>query len=172
MEIADVFVVNKADRPGADRLRTDIELMLGLRKGAHFRNMPAHHGVDLKKIANPVRLARESAGENPEDGWTPPVLSSIAAKGEGINAILDSLDAHFTYLEKSGSLRDRRRARLRERIVDAVEQKMRGRLWTNPDVNNWLDTELGELEAGKETPYGAADRLLKERGELVTRAKP
>ena len=34
MEIADIFVVNKADRPGADRLRNDIELMLGLRAGA------------------------------------------------------------------------------------------------------------------------------------------
>lgn len=172
MEIADIFVVNKADRPGADRLRTDIELMLGLRKGAHFRNMPAHHGVDLKKAANPARIAREAAGETPEEGWTPPVLSSIAAKGEGISELLGSLDAHFAYLEKSGSLRDRRRARLRERIVDAVEQKIRGRLWTNPDVSSWLDSELSALEAGSETPYGAADRLLKERGELVTRAKP
>jgi LAO/AO transport system kinase len=172
MEIADVFVVNKADRPGADRLRTDIELMLGLRKGAHFRNMPAHHGVDLKKLANPVQIARKAAGENAEDGWTPPVLSSVAARGEGITEIMASLDAHFTYLEKSGSLRDRRRARLRERIIDAVEQKMRGRLWANPDVNSWLDSELTDLEEGKETPYGAADRLLKERGELVTRAKP
>ena len=33
MEIADIFVVNKADRPGADRLRTEIELMLGMRPG-------------------------------------------------------------------------------------------------------------------------------------------
>ena len=53
MEIADIFVVNKADRPGADRVRTDIELMLGLRAGEALRNVPAHHGVDLKKIMNP-----------------------------------------------------------------------------------------------------------------------
>lgn len=170
MEIADVFVVNKADRPGADRLRTDIELMLGLRKGAHFRNMPAHHGVDFKKAANAAPIAREAAGA--ADGeWTPPVLSSIAARGEGITELLASLDAHFAYLEKSGTLRDRRRARLRERIVDAVEQKMRGRLWENPDVRSWMDAQLNALESGDETPYGTADRLLKEKGELVTRAK-
>lgn len=172
MEIADVFVVNKADRPGADRLRNDIELMLGLRKGAHFRNMPAHHGVDLKKAKNPVTIAREAAGETPGEGWTPPVLSAIAAKGQGITELLAALVAHFTYLEKSGSLKGRRRARLRERIVDAVEQKMRGRMWTNPDVDSWLESELTALERGSETPYGAADRLLKERGELVTRVKP
>ncbi len=49
MEIADIFVVNKADRPGADRLRTEIELMLGMRTGATMRNVPAHHGVDLSR---------------------------------------------------------------------------------------------------------------------------
>src|ERR1019366_8604581 len=61
MEIADVFVVNKADRPGADRLRNDVELMLGLRKGSSYASMPAHHGVDLKRILNPARAAREDA---------------------------------------------------------------------------------------------------------------
>jgi len=61
MEIADVFVINKSDRPGADRLRNDVELMLGLRKGTSYTNMPAHHGVDLKRIMNPARVAREDA---------------------------------------------------------------------------------------------------------------
>src|SRR4051812_4014854 len=69
MEIADVFVVNKADRPGADRLRTDVELMLGMRLGAALKNVPAHHGVDLRSVAdrdaarramNPARAAREA----------------------------------------------------------------------------------------------------------------
>jgi len=47
MEIADIFVVNKADRPGADRLRHELELMLGLRSGETLKNVPAHHGVQL-----------------------------------------------------------------------------------------------------------------------------
>src|SRR3954465_9615163 len=38
MEIADIFTVNKADRPGADRLRNEIEIMLGMRGGATMRN--------------------------------------------------------------------------------------------------------------------------------------
>src|SRR6185437_13483240 len=50
MEIADVFVVNKADRPDAERLRHEIEMTLGLRLGGAMRNVPAHHGVDLKKL--------------------------------------------------------------------------------------------------------------------------
>src|SRR5450759_769267 len=47
MEIADIFVVNKSDRPGSDRLRNEIELMLGMRGGDTMKNVPAHHGVDL-----------------------------------------------------------------------------------------------------------------------------
>src|SRR3954464_10237867 len=58
MEIADVFVVNKADRPGADRLRTDVELMLGMRLGAALKNVPAHHGVDLRAAAERDELRR------------------------------------------------------------------------------------------------------------------
>jgi len=44
MEAADLFVVNKADRPGADKLRQEVEVMLGIRRGTAFRNVPAHHG--------------------------------------------------------------------------------------------------------------------------------
>src|SRR3954465_6938802 len=50
MEIADIFVVNKADRPGADRLRNELELMIGLRNGNTLKNVPAHHGVDLGRL--------------------------------------------------------------------------------------------------------------------------
>ena len=45
MEAADVFVVNKADRPGADKLRQEIEVTLGIRRGNAYRNVPAHHGL-------------------------------------------------------------------------------------------------------------------------------
>src|SRR3954451_19398964 len=44
MEIADIFVVNKADRTGADKLRQEIEVTLGIRRGNAFRRIPAHHG--------------------------------------------------------------------------------------------------------------------------------
>ena len=45
MEIADLFVVNKADRAGAEKLRQEIEVTLGIRRGNAFRNVPAHHGI-------------------------------------------------------------------------------------------------------------------------------
>ncbi|HEY8469670.1 MAG TPA: methylmalonyl Co-A mutase-associated GTPase MeaB [Longimicrobiales bacterium] len=50
MEIADVFVINKADRPGAERLAREVEMMLRLRAGDVMHKVPAHHGVDLSRV--------------------------------------------------------------------------------------------------------------------------
>ena len=180
MEIADVFVVNKADRPGADRLRHELELMLGLRLGSTMRNVPAHHGVDLRalsaperddarKALNPARAAREAAAGGDDAHWTPPVLGTVAAKGEGIEGLLEALDRHYAYLEASGQLRARRRRRLRERVVETAEDRVRRRLWGDAETNAWIDAQLPALEAGQTTPFAVADALLARSGDLVTR---
>ena len=158
MEIADLFVVNKADRPGADRLRNDIELMLGLRSGATLKDVPAHHGVDLKHV-NPKRVAREAAARDDEH-WTPPVLRTVGVTGEGLPEFVSSLDRHFAYLERSGTLHARRRARLRERVVDAVEHRVRRRLWSDASTQEWLEARLPALERGETTPLAVAEALL------------
>lgn len=167
MEVADVFVVNKSDRPGADRLRNDVELMLGLRKGVSYGNAPAHHGVDLKRT-NPARAAREAAKEPAPSEWTPPVLSAVATKEEGIDGIVTALDRHFAYLERSGTLRARRRERLRERVMDVVEQKVRTRLWKDARTMSWLEEQIPSVEAGTSTPFAVADKLLLQSAELVS----
>jgi LAO/AO transport system kinase len=174
MEIADIFVVNKSDRPGADRLRNDIELMLGLRRGVNYGNVPAHHGIDLKRAMNPARVARvarEASRGDKADTWTPPVLRAVATRDEGTTELIESLDRHFSYLEKSGALREKRRQRLMERVIDAVDRRMRLRLWKDGEANRWLEARIPELESGATTPCSVADELLKAHGHLVTRAE-
>jgi GTPase len=177
MEIADIFVVNKADRPGADRLRNELELMLGLRNGATLKNVPAHHGVELSRpmtrdeqmAMNPGRAARAAAKAEQRDSWTPPVLRTVAAKAEGVDDVMTALDRHFGYLETSGMLSHRRRARLRERVVDVVEERVRTRLWRDTSTTQWLDEQLPALEAGATNPFAVADALLERSGDLLTR---
>lgn len=178
MEIADVFAVNKADRPGADRLRNDIELMLGLRTGLSM-NVPAHHGVDLRSIPdrdalrdamNPARAARAAAQAEAPGLWTPPVLRTIAAKGEGIDEVVDALDRHYRYLSESGELSSRRRQRLRERVMEVVEQQVRQQLWSDSATRTWLDAQLPALEAGNIAPFAVADELRARSATLLTGA--
>ena len=168
MEIADVFTVNKADRPGADRLRNEIEIMLGMRAGATMKDVPAHHGVDLSR-GNILRQVREAAQSDDTGQWTPPVLKTVAARDEGIEELVEALDRHFRYLERSGMLRERRRQRLRERVVEVAEDRMRRRLWTDTETNDWLDARLPALESGEATPFAVADALLARSADLLTR---
>ena len=183
MEIADIFCVNKADRPGADRLRHDIELMLGLRRGGASAEAPAHHGIDLAALAqdpahrdfvrdamNPARAARREAAGEQQGAWTPPVLRSVAAREEGVAEVLDAVDRHYRYLETSGELRERRRTRLRERVTEVAEQKVRQRLWGDAGTNAFVAGHLDALERGAETPFGVADALLAQSGALVSGA--
>ena len=176
MEIADIFVVNKADRPGSDRLRHELELMLGLRGGNTLKNVPAHHGVDLsrsltrdEKLAmNPARAAREAAATDNSSSWTPPVLRTVASQAEGIAELVEAVDRHFHYLERSGALRTRRRARLRARVVEVVEDQVRRRLWTDDATNRWVDERLADLENGKTNPFAIANELLARSAKLLT----
>ena len=166
MEIADVFAVNKADRPGADRLRTEIELMLGMRPGAASAGSSGHHGVDLSR-GNLARQVREAAASD-DSRWTPPVLRTIGTEEQGIAELAEALDRHFQYLEASGQLRTRRRARLRDRVVDVVEAKTRQRLWADADTTSWLEARLPQLEEGEATPFEIADALLARSADLLS----
>ena len=176
MEIADIFVVNKSDRPGADRLRNELELMLGLRSGETMKNVPAHHGVDLgrpmtkaERLAmNPAKAAREAASAANAERWTPPVLRAVAVKQEGVEELTGAVDRHFHYLEQSGDLQGRRRARLRRRVVQVVESRVRRRLWTSQPTNDWLDGQLDALVSGAKNPFEVADALLARSSDLLS----
>jgi LAO/AO transport system kinase len=170
MEIADLFVVNKADRSGADRVKHDLEIMLGLRGGLALGDEAAHHGIDLKKINNPAKAARQAAAKD-ADAWTPPVILSVGNTGQGLPELVGALDRHFGYLERSGSLAARRRVRIRQRVVDVVQDRVRRRLWLDAATNAWLDARLPEIEAGSVTPFSVADALLAQSGSLLTGAK-
>ena len=95
MEIADIFAVNKADRPGADRLRNDIELMLGLRAGASHDSMPAHHGVDLSSVSDRDAL---------RNAMNPARAASRGSDG-GVSGFMDATSAANCCCSGRGALR-------------------------------------------------------------------
>src|SRR5215216_5454647 len=120
MEIADVFVVNKADRLGADKLRQEIEVTLGIRRGNAFRNMPAHHGVRgsgaagqrgnrVPRVDNQRNVTLSEAKGRSASGsaetWTQPVVLTSAVKDEGLTDLLGALDRHHQWLEERGELK-------------------------------------------------------------------
>jgi LAO/AO transport system kinase len=158
MEIADVFVVNKADRPGAARLVKEIKQSLHLRAGRALEDVPAHHGVDL------TRARRNDTGRTvPTEsavGWEIPVLTSNALTRDGLGDLVSALDGHRTWLETSGALQIRRRARARSRVRDVVERGLRRAAWSSASVDASLEGGLDRIEASKATPYSVAQEIL------------
>jgi LAO/AO transport system kinase len=167
MEIADIFVVNKADRPGADRLVKDLKLALHLREGEALKDVPAHHGVDLRTLGGPGRSGGspgrgegEVPARKPRPPWTIPVLSTVAQSGEGVDKVMEAIEDHRRYLEASGTLEERRRARARGRVKDVVEREFRKLAWSDPGVRATLDERVEAILAGEETPYSVGGAIL------------
>lgn len=154
MEVADLFVVNKADRPGADKLRQEIEITLGIRRGNAFRHVPAHHGARARS------KAEQAAAAEAEGVWKHPVHSTVAAKGDGVEAVVTALDAHRAWLEASGTMRERRRRRLEERTREVVDRALVRWVWDETAADQAIRDRLDDLEAGTLSPYELAGSIL------------
>jgi LAO/AO transport system kinase len=160
MEIADIFVVNKADRSGADKLRQEIEVTLGIRRGNAFRNVPAHHGakhgLKLDKASAPSSALRPRG----DSGWDQPVLTTVAAKGEGVPDLVTALDRHFDHLTGSGELDQRRRKRLLDRTREVVDRATRKWVWDETRAEQIIAERLDEVVDGRLSPYELAAEVL------------
>jgi LAO/AO transport system kinase len=152
MEIADLFIVNKADRPGAEQLRHEIEVTLGIRRGNAFRHVPAHHGFKAGRPAPPVAPAPEA--------WQQPVLLTTAAKGEGVADVLAGIDRLFDWLGRSGTLEQRRRRRLLERTREVVDRATRRWVWEETRADERITARLDDVVAGRVSPYELAAEVL------------
>jgi LAO/AO transport system kinase len=171
MEVADLFVINKADRPGADRLAQELELMLHMRLGEAEPAGGGHHGVSLRGVGRAARdRAREVARER--GGWAIPVLKTVAQSGEGVPELAATLDRHRVYLEESGTLAKRRRARLADRVRGVVERDLKRLAWETGAGGEILDAAMPALESGAESPYSVAARIVRALGVDTAANRP
>ncbi|MGH9131809.1 MAG: methylmalonyl Co-A mutase-associated GTPase MeaB [Acidimicrobiales bacterium] len=135
LEVADVFVINKADRPGASELRRDIATMLAL-------------------------STKPSQGPGPAHGhWNVPIVDTVASTGDGVEGVWEAIAAHRAFLADSGELDIRRRAHLEAELGRIVARRLEQgaqRLVAGPA----LDLVRAELAERRLSPYDAADAVL------------
>jgi|TARA_B100001094_G_scaffold333380_1_gene411269 LAO/AO transport system kinase len=94
LEVADIFVVNKSDRPGANDARRDLELMLDL-----------GHVSGLEQIT----------------GYRPPIIMANSLDGTGAEEVLGAIKSHAEYLHNSGTIHNRQKERLVKEIQNRIE---------------------------------------------------
>jgi len=153
MEIADVYVVNKADRPGATNLAREIESTIAIRQGKAYRGMRGHHGAS--------GIDRAAGTPAPSPGqWTPPVLLTTAVAGSGLADLVAALDQHHAWSVSNGTLEERRRRRFAARTREVVDRALHRYVWNETRAEVILQDRLEEVVAGRLSPYGLAEEIM------------
>src|SRR5882724_1113461 len=171
MEVADLFVVNKADRPGAETLRQEIEVTLDIRRGnAQQAGRRTGGPAGRDSAESPGSPLTAEAGSQSEPlpacppprlpAWEHPVFLTTASKGEGIDQLADALDRHHEWLITSGELQHRRRQRLLERTREVVERAARRWLWQETQAERLVCERLDDVARGRLSPYEVAAEIL------------
>ncbi|GES30654.1 methylmalonyl Co-A mutase-associated GTPase MeaB [Streptomyces angustmyceticus] len=129
LEIGDVYVVNKADRDGADATARELNHMLGL-------------------------------GESRTPGdWRPPIVKTVAARGEGVDEVVEALEKHRAWMEERGVLAERRRSRAAHEVETIAVTALRERIG-DLRGDQRLDALAERIVSGETDPYRAADELV------------
>ncbi|MCA9521667.1 MAG: methylmalonyl Co-A mutase-associated GTPase MeaB [Myxococcales bacterium] len=129
LEIADLFVVNKADRHGIDTTLRDLRQLQTLRE--------AH-----------------------DERWTPPILKTVAVRGDGIPELMQSLQRHRDFLVESGEHDRRRQRRAVLGLVELLSDRIKVRLEQWLSKGGQLEA-LGAAIAGRERdPYSETEAIL------------
>lgn len=166
MEIADVFIINKADRPGADKLKQEVEVMLGLRRGNAFRHIAPHHQRQTSRdeqgrAGTSVGASPTRAGETGATGaWEPPVLLTVAPEAKGVPGVVEAIERHARFLAQSGDLERRRRARLERLTREVVERALRQLVWSRGGTDAKLAAGLDLVLRGERSPYQLAQDIV------------
>ena len=164
-EVADVFVVNKADRPGARALVRQLRDAVGLARrrggGGPGGGRPAGPAAEIRPAAD----GEAAAGGDPGPEWRPPVLAAVATTGEGVDAVAGALDDHRRRAVGSGELAARRVERAEERLRAGLRAAFERRLTRLAGAGGFAEAARA-VAGGEDTVYDAVERLLA-RGGIV-----
>jgi LAO/AO transport system kinase len=142
VEATDVFVVNKADRDGADRAVHDLEVMLAL-------------GNEVVSVGHRLSTAAPAS----ENGWVPPIVRSVATRGQGMDELVDALERHRAHLLSEGRASARKEARLKHFLLNIVRDELLRAL--DGELRAAVTDEVDRIVKGETDPYTAGEALVR-----------
>jgi len=130
MEIADIYVVNKADHPGADQLC--VEVSVRVEQDLHIK--PA--------------------------GWSPCVVKTVAVEDQGVDLLVEAIDRHRRYLEESGQYLEKRRERTRQETLRMVHNELFRIVRQRLQDSGRLDRLVEDILDRKRDPYSTMREIV------------
>lgn len=156
LEIADILVVNKANRPGVDQTVRALQMVLALDSGVTVTQQVRHHG-QLLAVESPA-----SSNESQEP-WNVQILKTVSTTGEGIDELRRQIDRHSTWLTESSERATREKMHIRKTIETIVQAELNRHIQASiPDGG--LDAEIEEVRQRQTDPYQVALSLLDNLG--------
>ncbi len=152
LEIADILVVNKADRPGVENTEKSLKSMLEL---AHpTERVFQHHGQS-------TRVAAPKQDSSSALMWIPPIQRTVAIEGKGISELAQSITRHVTHLTHSGGWAIRERTRLEVELDSLIREKLVSRFRDEVPQKQYDDI-LEKVIQRELSPWEAAAMLTYE----------
>lgn len=150
LEIADILVVNKADRPGMDRTLRALEMMLEIEgNGARYVR---HHG-QLLRVESPTE------SDDEESRWKVIVMKTVSTEGTGLDELHQRIEAHRCWLLDSGEMMLREQLRIANTLENIVRAELNRRIATSMPADS-LDALVEQIRRRENDPYAAAAELL------------
>jgi LAO/AO transport system kinase len=152
LEVADLFVVNKADLEGADRVVRELRGMLELR---HAVSAPALvHDARHRLHGGPLAPARD------DREWEPPILKVVAARDEGVAELVTAVGQHRDWMTSSGTRAAKERARASSHFVSLLRERLlRAGLRRLEQQTGDLEQVASRIADRAVDPYALADEL-------------
>jgi len=154
MESADVFVVNKADKDGADGAVRDIELMIALGSEA----MVASGKVRGHTVHSKVALVGKADPNAIPETWVPPIVRCISTRGDGVEDLVKAAERHRAWLLGTETGKERRRQRLSQELREGLREALIYE--ASRSLGAELDEAVRGVEAKEVDPYTATERLI------------
>ncbi len=155
LEIADILVINKADRPGVENTERALRNMLQL---AHPLRRDFLSPADAVHHTDLVHKAIPSPGDEPNI-WSPPVLRTVATEGIGIQELHSSIQNHRKHLSESGEWQRREQSRMETELSMIVQERLMRR-WRDGLPAGRYQSVLEAVYMRQISPWQAADRLI------------
>ena len=131
MEIADLYVVNKADRSGADELLNEV-------------NFRVEQDAQIRKAL-----------------WKPPVVKTIALENQGTDSLMEAIEKHRSFLRQSGRLRRNRREKTRQETLALLTEEISRNVLNKVLGNGRFDALVDEIVAHKKDPYTSVEEIVR-----------
>jgi LAO/AO transport system kinase len=156
LEIADLFVVNKADLDGANRTVQELREMIEMRRD-ELAVATGHHGT-VEKTGD--ESGTNDATDDDTLSWSPPIVETVAKRGDGLDELLSVLADHREYLVESGRLETKARDRYAAEIRTLLREDTADLLAAEIEERGGLDQFVDRVLDRETDPYAVADELL------------